>query len=259
MAGMLLLGLLGSCGPREEAQRDGQLAFAYGGERGPSTWGSLEPAYRECSRGRAQSPIDLNKARRAPLPAIGVHYRPADLEVENTGHSLEARYSPGSSITIGGKSYPLKQFHFHAPSEHRVGGRSSPLEFHLVHQAADGGTAVVAVFAREGRPSKALSNLSRAVPRAVGKRVLVEGRTDARHLLPDAPASRPRWSYPGSLTTPPCTEGVRWEVFTEAIEMSKSQIARYTAVYNDNNRPVQPLHGRRPALGGDIPTARRAR
>ena len=96
----------------------------------------------------------------------------------------------------------------------------------------------MAVSAREGRRNKALSNLGRAVPRAEGERVAVVGATNARHLLPEAPTSRPRWSYPGSLTTPPCTEGVRWEIFDEAIEMSKAQIDRYTGVYDDNRRPL---------------------
>jgi carbonic anhydrase len=219
--------------------------FAYSGAKGPSHWGSLDPAYAECSAGKRQSPIALERGDRSRLPRIDFSYRPADkLEVLNNGHSVEAAYPAGSSIEIDGTEYALEQFHFHAPSEHTLNGRSFPLEFHFVHKAPDGSVAVLGVFAVAGRANPAFSKLVRALPPREGGRLMVEGELNALDLLPPDAASASRWSYDGSLTTPPCTEPVRWNVFSRPIELSREQIARYTAVYDHNNRPVQLLNGR---------------
>jgi carbonic anhydrase len=256
---VLVLGVLAGCGgdgdqeqqaQEEQAQGEQQTAdqppaFAYSGERGPENWGSLDPAYAQCSEGRRQSPVDLTGGETADLPAIDFAYRPAELEVENNGHSLEAEYPPGSSMAIDGTEYQLKQFHFHAPSEHRLGGRALPLEFHLVHEADDGRIAVLGVLVRQGRENPAFALLAPATPEEEGESVPVEGEVNARDVLPEGAASGPRWSYSGSLTTPPCTEGVRWEVLTDPIEMSAAQIESYTTAYESNNRPLQPLNDRR--------------
>lgn len=219
--------------------------FGYSGAKGPSHWASLDPAYAECSAGKRQSPIALERGEPSRLPRIDFSYRPAEeLEVENNGHSVEAVYPAGSSIEIGGTEYELEQFHYHAPSEHTLDGRPFPLEFHFVHKAHDGSVAVLAVLAAEGRANPAFSNLVRALPAKKGGRLAVEGDVNALDLLPPNAASAPRWSYDGSLTTPPCTEPVRWNVFRRPIQLSRKQIASYTAVYDDNNRPVQRLNGR---------------
>ncbi len=251
---MIVIGPLAGCGGGDEGQpadtpAEKPAAFGYSGANGPSHWASLDPAYKECSAGRRQSPIDLKDAKRTALPKIDFAYRPAEVKLENNGHSVEAEPAPSSKIEIAGTEYALKQFHFHAPSEHRLDGRALPLEFHFVHEADGGGLVVLGVLVEEGRSNPAFSRLVDALPREEGERLSTEGKVSTLNLLPEAAGTASRWSYGGSLTTPPCTEGVRWEVFEDPIEMSRAQIDRYTAVYSDTNRPVQPLNGRRLAVG----------
>jgi carbonic anhydrase len=246
------LAVLAGCGGDDEeaGAPERPASFGYAGSEGPENWAALDPAYEACSAGDRQSPIDLVGGNERELPELELAYRPAELEIENNGHSLEAEYPPGSSLSIGGDEYELQQFHFHAPSEHRFDGRSLPLEFHFVHASEDGRIAVLGVLVEEGEDNRAFSPLTRATPAQEGARAPVGGTGKARDLLPDAVESAPRWSYSGSLTTPPCTEGVRWEVLAEPIELSAAQIERYTAVYDATNRPLQPRNGRRIRLGG---------
>jgi carbonic anhydrase len=246
---VLVLAVAGCDDDDEADSRDAAkkpAEFGYSGAIGPANWASLDPAYAECSSGRRQSPIALTGGKPADLPRIGFSYRPAaDLEAANTGHTVEVAYPEGSSIQLGGTDYALAQFHYHASSDHTLRGRSFPLEFHFVHKAADGSIAVLGVFARVGRANPAFSGLVRALPPREGGRRTVKGDVSPLDLLPANGADAPRWSYDGSLTTPPCTEGVRWNVFDRPIELSQEQIAAYTAVYDNNNRPVQPRNGRR--------------
>jgi carbonic anhydrase len=243
---VMALGPIAGCGGDDEREPAGKpAAFGYGATDGPSRWASLDPAYEECAVGRRQSPIDLKEGKRTALPKIDFAYRPAEVKLENNGHSVEAEAAPGSKIEIAGAEYALKQFHFHAPSEHRLDGRALPLEFHFVHEADGGGLVVLGVLVEEGRSNPAFSRLVDALPREEGERLSTEGKVSTLNLLPEAAGTTSRWSYGGSLTTPPCTEGVRWEVFDDPIEMSRAQIDRYTAVYSDTNRPIQPLNGRR--------------
>jgi carbonic anhydrase len=246
LAAMVIAALLAGCGGANEERPEHAAPFGYSGDAGPSRWGSIDPAYKECSEGERQSPIDLKDGMRSALPRIDFTYKPAELEVENNGHSLEAAYPPGSSVEIGGTHYELQQFHYHAPSEHEVSGRSLPMELHFVNIADDGRAAVLGVLVEEGQGNPSFSELVRALPTEQGATRRVEGKVSALDLLPPGPGSAPRWSYDGSLTTPPCTEGVHWHVFKEPIELSAKQLARYTAVYEDNNRPLQPLNGREP-------------
>ena len=219
-------------------------AFGYGPENGPAQWASLDPAYAQCAEGTEQSPIDLTDARPSELPRIDVSYRPSELEVENNGHSIEAVPPPGNSVEVDVTEYELDQFHFHAPSEHQVDGNSLPMEFHFVNLSADGEPLVLGVLVEQGRSNPAAAELVKALPPNEGVTLPVPGEVDLLDLLPADPDSAPRWSYDGSLTTPPCTEGVDWNVFKQPIEMSAQQIAAYTSIYGDNRRPVQPLNGR---------------
>ena len=252
--GLLALGLLAGCGDGGDGGGDGGTEtekphFSYSGETGPSHWGELDPSFAECSDGDAQSPIDLTKGRASEEPALDVSYEPAKAELENNGHSVEAFYSEGSSISLGGTEYDLDRFHFHAPAEHEIDGRTFPLEFHFVNEGEDGAAAVLGVMVTEGAENPAFSELIAALPQQDGETAVVED-VNASELLPADPASVPRWSYDGSLTTPPCTEGVKWAVFDEPIELSAEQIASYEAVYDDNNRPLQELNGRELLLAG---------
>jgi carbonic anhydrase len=240
----MAVGIGAGCGEKDEGQAGGTSppAFSYSGDTGPSHWDELDPANEECDEGRRQSPIDLEGAKPSPLPELEFSYRPGTVTLENNGHSVEAGHPAGNSVQIEDTTYELDQFHFHAPSEHDLGGRSFPLEFHFVNLAEDGSTAVVGVFAKEGRSNPAFEDLAAALPAAEGDTAEVE--VDALDLLPPDPGSVRRFVYEGSLTTPPCTEGVSWNVLAEPIEMSAEQIDRYTAVYDDTDRPLQPLAGR---------------
>jgi carbonic anhydrase len=220
-------------------------AFSYDGATGPEKWGSLDPSYAACSTGREQSPIDLRDGSPAREPALEVSYVPADdPEAVNNGHSVQVPYPKGSSITLDGTEYGLVEFHFHAPSEHEIEGSSYPLELHFVNADAEGDLAVLGVMVAEGAEHPAFTALVGAMPTREGERTQTKGALNAGRMLPADPGSVERWSYDGSLTTPPCTEGVRWTVFNEPIEMSKEQIAAFTAAYDHNNRPLQPLNGR---------------
>lgn len=217
--------------------------WTYDGATGPANWGTLSPAYAACADGSRQSPVDLRAATRRPLRNIAFRYRAESAaKVVNNGHSVEWEFPAGSSIRVAGVSYPLTQMHFHSPSEHRVGGRSWPLEIHIVHKTANGAAAVVGILVAKGKRNKAWAALVRALP-AEGEREI-----DGVPLPKLLPADRRAFRYSGSLTTPPCTEGVHWDLIKTPIEMSAEQIAAFQRRYRGNRRPIQPLNDRRITL-----------
>jgi carbonic anhydrase len=215
---------------------------------GPAKWGTLE-GNATCSTGTQQTPIDLRAGVAAPqdLPDLVFGYQPSILSMTNNGHTVQMTYGPGSSLRrVGGKeTWTLAQFHFHAPSEHTVDGASYPLEIHLVHVDAAGKPAVViGVFIRAGKENAALAQAFQHLPAKTGVKVARAGETiDAGALLP---SDKTFFTYAGSLTTPPCTEGITWYVFKAPIEMSQAQIAAYMklAHLGHTNRPIQSLGGR---------------
>lgn len=195
-----------------------------------------------CKIGVSQSPIDLAGAAAARPHELAFRYAAVPLEIVNNGHTVQVDYAPGSALIVGGKEYALLQFHFHRLSEHTVNGRPADMEMHLVHQDADGNLAVVGVFLNSGRHNDALDQVWANVPTQEGKMRRVAGATfNVADLLP---AETSYYSYVGSLTTPPCTEGVRWTVFQNPVEVSPAQLDRFAALYPDNARPTQPLNGR---------------
>jgi carbonic anhydrase len=222
----------------------------YGPEASPAAWGRLSPEFAACSEGRSQSPIDLaigTPAAMSPLP----QYRPAALrivhhehkaDVVNTGHSIQVDYPDADTLTVGNETFALLQYHFHSPSEHTVGGRHFPMEMHLVHKSDDGRLAVVGVFIEEGAPNAAFDPIWDNLPAEKGgKRHYEDVKVDVDQLLP---SSRATWRYEGSLTTPPCSEGVTWFVMKTPIQLSPSQISKFQGILMGNNRPVQPLNDR---------------
>lgn len=216
--------------------------WTYEGEDGSDHWGELSAAYGTCASGRSQSPIDVANPDPADLANITFNYRPAPLEIVNNGHTVQVNYPEGSSITVDGMNYELLQFHFHAPSEHHVNGTPAAAELHLVHRDADGALAVIGVLLTEGAPSLALAPVFDNLPPQTGPAQTVPGvAVDPTGMLPQ---DRTTYRYPGSLTTPPCTEGVAWLLMTEPLEVSANQLAAYTQIYEGNNRPVQPLNDR---------------
>jgi carbonic anhydrase len=223
----------------------------YDGEEGPARWGQLSPDYSACAKGRSQSPIDLPAVALDDLGAGTFDYNPADFEahpnehpeeVINNGHTIQVGIEDGASLIIGDERFQLVQFHFHAPSEHTVAGRTLPMEVHLVHRSDSGTFAVVGVLIAEGGHNPAVEPIWEHLPGESGTHESLADLTlDLEALIPKR---RLAFRYLGSLTTPPCSEGVRWFVLAEPIELSAEQIAEFSAIYDDNNRPTQPLRGR---------------
>lgn len=216
--------------------------WGYAGEAGPEHWAALDPANAICGTGMNQSPIDLDSLIEAELGALGLAYQPAAIDILNNGHAIQVGYAPGSSLTIEGRTFELKQFHFHSPSENTVGGKHYPLEAHLVHQDANGNLAVVAVMFAEGAENAFLSTLWEAVPADVGEKGALPAGLSASSLLP---ADKAYYRFNGSLTTPPCSEGVHWAVLKSPSVVSKQQIEQFSTMLGfANNRPVQPRNAR---------------
>lgn len=212
--------------------------WGYGPHNGPAVWGRLDPAYETCSLGGEQSPIDLRGAHSTQVDPVGFEYRSSRSTVENTGHSIQVNPAPGNAIVLGGVRFELEQFHFHHGAEHTIEGVRLPLELHLVHRSGAGSLVVVGVLFGEGPANRALAPVWSSLPVAVEPPRTVPDAVDLPALLPD---SRTSWRYRGSLTTPPCTEGVAWIVLTEQLTLSPGQIEAFAAIFPNNYRPVQPL------------------
>jgi carbonic anhydrase len=216
--------------------------WGYSGEAGPENWGKLEADYATCASGMKQSPIDLANFVEADLKPIDFAYKPGTTDMLNNGHTVQVNYAAGSSITVDGHNFELKQFHFHAPSENTINGKHFPLEGHLVHADKDGNLAVVAVMFENGRNNPLLSPLWMKMPVKAGDRNALPKPYDVSAMLP---SDRDYYRFDGSLTTPPCTEGVLWLVLKQPAIASKPQIDQFTKVMgHPNNRPVQPVNAR---------------
>jgi carbonic anhydrase len=216
--------------------------WTYQEHGGPSEWGSMSPEFATCKLGKLQSPVDIRGVQIADLPAIKFDYKPSALKIIDNGHTIQVNYAPGSSINVGGARYELVQFHFHRPSEEKINGKSSAMVAHLVHQNADGKLAVVAVLLDKGGASELIDALWANIPKEKGKESVVASVTiDATTLLPE---NKGYYTFQGSLTTPPCSEGVTWLVLKMPLKISDGQIAAFGKIYPPNARPVQPLNGR---------------
>ena len=221
--------------------------WGYGPHNGPERWSKLSPDYATCSIGKAQTPVDLVPTARAAAPAdaaapvLELGRGERALTVLDNGHTIQVADAGGSKLTLDGVRYELAQFHFHDPSEHTIGGRSYPMEMHLVHKSADGRLAVVGVLIEQGPENAALAPLFRALPAKAGDQTELKVALDLSQALP---RERRALRYVGSLTTPPCSEGVQWVVLEQPITLSREQIASFTAIIGDDHRPVQPLNDR---------------
>jgi len=208
----------------------------------PEQWGQLDPAYSSCSSGRTQSPIDVKNAKPGDLSPLKIDYRDVPLNIIDNGHTIQINYAPGSVLSVGEKTYALKQFHFHHPAEEHVNGRSFPLVAHLVHADAEGHLAVVAVLFEAGTTNPLIDTLWQNIPSEKEEAKDVPSvSVRAGDLLP---ADRAYFTFAGSLTTPPCTEGVTWYVLQNHATLSQEQIAAFAKIYPSNARPIQPSNHR---------------
>jgi carbonic anhydrase len=229
--------------------------------RGPAAWGEIDTEFDQCATGDAQSPVDLTGAAPADLPDLGFDYPETSLTVKNTGHVIEAELPEDSDLTlsVGGDEYRLAQFHLHAPSEHTVDGEAYAAEAHLVHESEDGELAVVAVLIHRtgGQPFGLVGAVVESAPDVAGEEVELADEWSPLELPlrseEPIPVSPPHFTYPGSLTTPGCDEGVRWLVIQGVYPTERSTIDRLHELiagfpeydgYESNNRPAQPLNGR---------------
>jgi carbonic anhydrase len=237
--------------PPTSAEQAHPPHWSYEGKHGPEKWGSLDPAYAACDKGKEQSPIDIIKAGAGTANPWTINYRPTSLniahhehvvDIVDNGHTIQVNVDEGSTLTTSRNTYQLKQFHFHSPSEHTVDGKSFPMEVHFVHQSADGNFAVVGALFAEGPSNENVAKLIANFPKAKGDTVrLPETKLDLSLQLPKNNAA---YTYMGSFTTPPCTENVEWLVFREPILASREQLKAFAARLSPNNRPVQPVNGR---------------
>ena len=239
--------------------------FGYSGEAAPANWGKLSPDWRTCAEGKNQSPIDLADFVEAQLPPLHVNYTTFGVNIVNNGHAVQVNYAKGSQVQANShehapyvgmvpyapgsvlhhddETFELKQFHFHSPSEHTLNGKPFPMEMHLVHGDKNGNLAVVSVLMTEGpTDNPVIAKLWAQMPTKMGDKNTLAAQINAADLLP---MSKDYFLYNGSLTTPPCSEGVRWFVMKEAITVSKAQFEAFRqAVGSPNNRPVQPVNAR---------------
>ncbi|HEY9053066.1 MAG TPA: carbonic anhydrase family protein [Gammaproteobacteria bacterium] len=222
-------------------QASGDIHWTYSGNEGPEHWGELSDKFTICSTGKNQSPIDISGLIEADLQPISFSYSNASKDILNNGHTIQVNYNAGSEITVDGINFELKQFHFHAPSENLIDGKSYPLEAHLVHADKDGNLAVIGVMFIEGKENKVLAKAWAKMPKNANDKQTLIG-VAANDLLPK---NHDYYRFNGSLTTPPCSEGVRWLVMKNAVTASKSQIETFTNVmHHANNRPVQATNAR---------------
>ena len=214
--------------------------WEYEGEHGPAEWGEMDSRFKACAVGSQQSPIDLSNAIRADADHIVIDWNPEAFDVVNNGHTIQLNARPGSLLTIGKLQYSLKQFHFHAPSEHAFDGKRTAMEAHFVHAEPDGRLAVIGVLMVAGEGNKAFSDIMAVAPKEDGE-VKLRAPLDPTSLLP---RDRDFYRYEGSLTTPPCSEVVEWNVFTHTLDVARADIDAFKAIFPMNARPLQPINRR---------------
>jgi len=216
--------------------------WSYEGATDPSYWGNLDTAYAACSTGQLQSPIDIKDAKKSNLPRLRMNYNSVPLNIIDNGHSIQINYPAGSTLTVGNKTYTLKQFHFRHPAEEEINGKGFDLVAHLVHADAAGNLAVIAILFKKGAPNPLFDKLWKNIPAEKEKAVDVSSiAVDATQLIP---AHTGYYTFQGSLTSPPCSEGVTWYVLEKQGTLSAEQLDAFAKLYPHNARPIQPANGR---------------
>jgi len=224
---------------KPEARKD--IHWAYAGEGAPEHWAELKPEFKLCAVGTRQSPIDIRDGFRVDLEKIQFDYRPSGFAVLDNGHTIQVNIAAGNSLQVMGRRFELQQFHFHRPSEERINGRQFEMVAHLVHKDAEGRLAVVAVLIERGGDHPLVQTIWNNLPLEKMEALSAPGAIDAGQLLP---ADKAYYTYMGSLTTPPCTEGVLWMVMRQPVQLSVQQIGIFARLYPMNARPLQAGAGR---------------
>ncbi|HKX40962.1 MAG TPA: carbonic anhydrase, partial [Burkholderiaceae bacterium] len=213
----------------------------YEGAGGPEHWARLSPEFATCGRGTRQSPIDIRDGIKVELDAVQFDYKPSGFKVLDNGHTVQVNVAPGNTIEVMGQRYELVQFHFHRPSEERIDGKPFDMVAHLVHKSEQGKLAVVAVLLEKGSAQPVVQSVWNNLPLEKGDEVAARSTLDLNQLLP---RERGYYTYMGSLTTPPCSEGVLWMVMKQPVPISEEQIGIFARLYPMNARPVQAASGR---------------
>jgi carbonic anhydrase len=221
-----------------------KTSWSYEGRRGPEHWGALDPSYAACD-GKQQSPVDIRNAKPVTLPPLRFEFKNGALTTINNGYTAVRVDYPrgnGNLLFVGSERYELTQFHFHHPSEEYVVGKPFDMGIHFMFQGSDGKVAGVAVLVKAGRPNATVQELWKYMPKVAGKDHTIPGvYVNPARLLP---RDNSYYTYMGSITAPPCTEGVKWFVLKTPMEISRDQINAFAKLYPHDVRPPQPLNGR---------------
>jgi carbonic anhydrase len=219
--------------------------WTYDGDHGPTHWGEFGSEL--CTQGAQQSPINIETKEVRPLKDhasdLKINYGTSPVKLINNGHTLQGNVTDQETVVFKNDEYRLVQFHFHTPSEHQVNHKPYPMEMHLVNQDKDGRLLVIGLLIKEGKKNKELATLWSQLPETKDAQVNLNAQ-DAPNLGALVPSTGHHVFYKGSLTTPPCTEGVQWVVFEQPIELSRAQIHTFQKLLPDNHRPPQPAHER---------------
>jgi carbonic anhydrase len=229
-------------GPASRKPAGEPAAWAYEGAGGPQAWGALKPEYALCANGQRQSPIDIQGGLAVDLEPVRFDYRASGFGVVDNGHTVQVNVAPGNAIELGGRRFELQQFHFHRPAEERIDGRAFEMSLHLVHKDEQGRLAVVALLIDRGPAQPVVQQVWNHLPLERHQETAPRVALDLQQLLP---ADRRYYTYMGSLTTPPCSEGVQWVVMRHPVTLAPEQIDLFARIYPMNARPVQAASGRR--------------
>lgn len=224
-----------------EAPKVYSTVWSYEGETGPANWAKINPAWAQCGTGKRQSPIDIRDGMRVDLEQINFEYRPSSFNVTDNGKTVQVMVGRGNFLNVGNRMYELVQFHFHRPAEERVNGKGYEMVVHLVHKDGEGRIAMLALLLERGKPQPAIQQVWNNLPLEKMETMAPSETLDPMDLLP---ARREYFTFMGSMTEPPCQEGVLWLVMKEPVQVSPAQMAFFSRLYPYNARPVQPGSGR---------------
>ena len=216
--------------------------WGYEGQEKPENWGKLSPEYSTCENGKNQSPINIDHVLKTQHENLTFSFETGKQEIVNNGHTIQVNVTGNNQLILDEQIFTLQQFHFHTPSENTIKGKHYPMEAHFVYKNKAGELTVVALMFNSGEANSEIEKAWQQMPAEVNNKIILDKTVDINTLFPK---KLDYYRFSGSLTTPPCTEGVRWIVLEQATTASDEQIQKFHSImHHDNNRPVQPLNGR---------------